>query len=97
MDDVWEMFRLIVAERKKREVDPTLEILKESLRLSLEDGGPPEAADKLGRMLEFFESLDAFYERADHLSTSSLKSIMKAGDVLGTRFLGAHDEDSRQA
>jgi DNA-binding transcriptional regulator GbsR (MarR family) len=87
MDDVWEMFRLIVAERKKREVDPTLRILEESQRLSIEDGAPPEVAEKLGRMLEFFESIDSFYERADRLSTTSLKSIMKAGDVLSANFL----------
>lgn len=96
MDDVWEMFRLIVAERKKREVDPTLRILKESQRQSLEDGAPPEVADKLGRMLEFFESIDSFYERANRLSTTSLKSIMNAGDVLSTRFLASKGSNQKE-
>ncbi len=96
MDDVWEMFRLIVAERKKKEVDPTLEILKESRRLSLDNGAPPEIAAKLGSMLDFFESLDSFYDRASRLSTSNLRSIMKAGDVFGTRLLGDKEAQPKE-
>src|SRR2546430_11655359 len=29
MQDVWEMFRVIIEERKRREIDPTLAILRE--------------------------------------------------------------------
>jgi len=29
MHDVWEMFRVILEERKRREIDPTLAILRE--------------------------------------------------------------------
>src|SRR6266487_5221411 len=31
MKDVWEMFRLVLDERKKREIDPTLEVLRECI------------------------------------------------------------------
>src|SRR5258706_3500813 len=31
MKDVWEMFRIIVDERKKREADPTLSMLRDTL------------------------------------------------------------------
>src|SRR5881275_241673 len=31
MKDVWEMFRLVLDERKKREIDPTLRLLRECL------------------------------------------------------------------
>jgi DNA-binding transcriptional regulator GbsR (MarR family) len=95
IDDVWEMFRLIVAERKKREIDPTLEILKESQRLSLESGAPSEVTGKLDSMLEFFEAIDSFYEKVDRLSTSNLQAIMKAGGDLGSRLLAGKDPESR--
>src|SRR5215207_3916088 len=29
MKDVWEMFRIILEERKRREIDPTLEVLRQ--------------------------------------------------------------------
>ena len=31
MKDVWEMFRIIVEERKRREFDPTVEVVRECL------------------------------------------------------------------
>jgi DNA-binding transcriptional regulator GbsR (MarR family) len=91
MDDVWEMFRQIVAQRKKREVDPTLEILRESERLSLENGALPEVTKKLGAMLEFFEALDSFYDKANRLNTPTLRAILKTGDDLRARLLGSKD------
>jgi DNA-binding transcriptional regulator GbsR (MarR family) len=92
MDDVWEMFRQIVAERKKREMDPTIEILREGQRISLEDGTLPEVTAKLNSMLQFFETIDSFYERASQLNTSALQTIMKTG--AGLRTLLAHNEDA---
>src|SRR5918992_4967574 len=41
MKDVWEMFRVIVEERKKREVDPTLDMLREVVA----EAKNPKAAD----------------------------------------------------
>ncbi len=95
IDDVWEMFRQIVAERKKREIDPTLQILKESQRLSMENDAPPEVTERLQSMLDLFESIDLFYDQAARLSTSSLRSIMKTGDELRARLLGGKDSRSK--
>src|SRR3954454_17708138 len=38
MKDVWEMFRLILDERKKRECDPTLALLRESVATAKKGG-----------------------------------------------------------
>src|SRR5882724_2041630 len=45
MKDVWEMFRIIVDERKRREVDPTLEVLRSCVD-DLAKAGAPEAYAK---------------------------------------------------
>src|SRR6266446_917472 len=37
MKDVWEMFRLVLDERKKREIDPTLEVLRECITEAKKD------------------------------------------------------------
>lgn len=93
--DVWEMFRQIVAERKKREVDPTLDILRQSERQSLENGTSPEVARRLHALLEFFEAIDAFYEQANRLSTETLREIMKTGQSM-QRWLPAGSNPGRK-
>src|SRR6187455_1351360 len=45
MKDVWEMFRVVMDERKKREFDPTLQLLRE---LNAEAKKSPAAAAKAG-------------------------------------------------
>src|SRR2546430_12458729 len=39
MHDVWEMFKIILEERKRREVDPTIAVLRECVEL-VEKGRP---------------------------------------------------------
>src|SRR5213596_3665144 len=57
MKDVWEMFRVILDERKKRETDPTLAMLRESLVEAKKNGVGADAytRDRLNDMLQFFE------------------------------------------
>ena len=43
MKDVWEMFRLVIEQRKRREIDPT----REMLRRCLADLDPKEAGGGL--------------------------------------------------
>src|SRR6266511_500698 len=55
MKDVWEMFRIIIDERKKREADPILNMLRDAVA----DARKPGAADaytreRLADMLQFF-------------------------------------------
>ena len=56
LKDVFEMFRIIMAERKRREIDPTIAILK-SCVAEAEKVGPSEAHTRkqLLAMQEFFE------------------------------------------
>ena len=46
MTDVGEMFRLIVEQRKRREVDPTMQLLRQCLE-QLEGGGDPYTRERL--------------------------------------------------
>lgn len=70
--DLWSMFRAIVRERLRREVEPMLAALHELRDLvpersaSLAAGARPEAptqADRLDAMLSFFQLLEAFAHR----------------------------------
>ena len=87
MKDVWEMFRIIVDERKKRETDPVLVMLREAAA----EAKKPGAADaytreRLGDMLHFFEQMTAWVEHTRKLPTPSVVRMVKAGDKIARMF-----------
>jgi DNA-binding transcriptional regulator GbsR (MarR family) len=78
MTDVWEMFRLIVEQRKKREIDPTLEMLRRSVKeLAGAEATDAVARDRLKAMLDFFESISGFYDELRHLPGGTLRSVAR--------------------
>lgn len=84
LKDVWDMFRIIVDERKKREADPTLAML----RSAVAEAKAPAAADaytraRLGEMLQFFELMTTWCEQSQKLPTPALIRMVKMGDKLG--------------
>jgi DNA-binding transcriptional regulator GbsR (MarR family) len=81
MQDVWEMVRVILDERKKREFDPTLAELRE-LTARAAESGPQDAHthERLAEMLSFFESVGAWYAQMRRLPTGSVIKFVKMGD-----------------
>ena len=74
LTDVWEMFQIILRERKRREVDPTLEFLREAVATSA--GSTDEyARERLTAMLAFFEDAAEAHEQ---LQRPQAKAAMKA-------------------
>src|SRR6266481_1570212 len=56
MKDVFEMFRVIARERKRREVDPTVQVLQQSIaEISKSKPSDPYIRDRLTDLLNFFE------------------------------------------
>lgn len=84
IDDVWEMFRQVLDERKRREMDPTLEILKEGVDLAKEEVEEDEAGRhtlrKLREMLEFFQSMSNLYDQTKNLPTPVIKRLARSTD-----------------
>src|SRR5438552_1003117 len=57
MKDVWEMFRVVLDERKKREIDPTLAMLRNCVAEAEKDKQTNEYTEqKLRDLAEFFET-----------------------------------------
>ena len=89
MKDVWEMFRIIVDERRKREAAPTLAMLRDAMT----DAKKPGAADaytreRLNDMLQFFELMTAWCEQTAKLPTPAVVRMVKLGDKIG-KLLGS--------
>jgi len=73
--DVWTLFRRILKERKRRELDPTLIVLERSVELVGED---PDLRAMRARMLElqrFFALIDLLAQRLLTLEPEHLKDL----------------------
>ena len=78
--DLWEMLMRIVAERKRREIDPTIALLAElAERLSKDKSAPPQLRERVTRMHEFISTLSGWYEQVRVLPKSTLVTLMKLG------------------
>jgi DNA-binding transcriptional regulator GbsR (MarR family) len=78
MKDLWEMFRLILDERKRREIDPTLAMLRECVTEAGE-GSPREryTHQRLSEMLDFIVTMSAFYDEFQNLPPTAARGIVK--------------------
>jgi len=80
--NVWEMFRWIMDYRKRREVDPTLNMLRETVA-ELEQGQEnAHTRDRLREMLDLFETADSLYAQAKNVPTHRIVSIARVGDIV---------------
>src|SRR5579859_6815741 len=63
LKDVWEMFRIIVDERKKREIDPTLRVIGECVQeLKAVPTGDAHTRERLESMLDFLTTMTGLFE-----------------------------------
>jgi DNA-binding transcriptional regulator GbsR (MarR family) len=77
LQDTWEMIRLILGERKRREIDPTLPVLEACLE-ECERSEPvdPQVRERLRNMLGLFHTMDAWYREIMSLSSVELKRLV---------------------
>lgn len=90
MKDVWEMFRMVLDERKKREIDPTTRMLRECIVEAEKDKETGEYTEqKLRDLQNFFETTTAWYLQVRQWPTSAMVKFVKLGDkVLKALGLG---------
>ena len=97
LQDVWEIFRIIIEERKKREIDPTLTVLRECAIEGAQDAALE--ADTLARIndvLAFMEMLSTTYGDYKHLPPPTLQRFLKMGGKVA-RLLGTDDTEGGHA
>jgi DNA-binding transcriptional regulator GbsR (MarR family) len=81
MKDPWEMFRVVLDERKRREIDPTLAMLRETVA-EMKSKGDKDVitAERLDALREFFEVTTSWYNMIRQWPTPVLIRFMKLGD-----------------
>src|SRR5438046_3000432 len=64
LKDVWEMFRVVLDERKKREIDPTLAMIRDCIADAAKDPNTERhTTEKLRDLAQFFETTTAWYDQ----------------------------------
>jgi DNA-binding transcriptional regulator GbsR (MarR family) len=87
MKDVFAMFRVIARERKKREIEPTLRVLRDCIDESSKSKSAPYTRERLAELLNFFEIATTAYDRMEKLPTPAVLKLAKLGDK-AFRLLG---------
>lgn len=81
--DPWDMVIAIVEERKRREIDPALAMVRSCAAQADADPATPKGAKlRIKAMLDLLSELDAFYTQVRRLSPPTLKRAVKMGDKL---------------
>jgi DNA-binding transcriptional regulator GbsR (MarR family) len=76
--DVWEMFQVILEGRRRREVDPTLAVLRECLA-EAETGKDGHARQRLAELLGFFELTLSWFEQVRRMPRQTLARFARMG------------------
>ena len=82
LGDVWEMFRLVMEGRRRREVEPTIRVLRECVAELQNESKSAPLKSRLSSMLDFLEVTDAWYLNIRKLPTSVLIKMFKMGGKL---------------
>ena len=76
------MFRWIVDYRKRREVDPTLSMLRETVAELEQSQEDTHTKGRLREMLDLFETADSLYAQAQNVPTHRIVGIARIADVV---------------
>jgi DNA-binding transcriptional regulator GbsR (MarR family) len=88
MKDPWEMFRIVLDERKRREIDPTLQVLQECIAEAEKDKETDEyTEERLKELRDFFETTTTWYLQLRQWPTQAVMKFVKLGDKV-SKLLG---------
>ena len=83
MKNVWDMFRIVLDERKRREIDPTVALLEECMaEAAREKDTDKYTEERLRELHRFFETTTAWYVQVAKLPASALVKFLSMGDKL---------------
>ena len=81
--DPWEVIRVIVEGRKRREIDPTLAFLRDCVtELETDAETPAEVRERIAGQLEFLETLTRWYDSIKGMLRKTLLKMMRLGQKI---------------
>ena len=79
LGSVWEIFRAVAAERRRREVEPTLSMLRHAQLETPSNPADRHAQRRMEEMYELAELANGWFDELQRLSPESLIQLMKLG------------------
>jgi DNA-binding transcriptional regulator GbsR (MarR family) len=86
LGDAWETLRIILDERKRREVDPMIERLRECMaEVEAEPAGRRDghAKQRLQELLKLLDTMSGWYQQVHRLPRSTIMKLVKLGARIG--------------
>lgn len=84
LKDVWQTFEILLDERKRREIDPTIKVLRETAAMLAEDKTTNDGytRERLNELLTFMESVDVWYGEVRRLPRNARVKLVSFGAKL---------------
>lgn len=87
--DLWTVLLTIVEGRKRREIDPTLTMLRQAkLEADTDDETPGDVKQRIVEVLDFIDNLTTWYDQVSRLSRGTLIKLMRLGARVSTFVKG---------
>jgi DNA-binding transcriptional regulator GbsR (MarR family) len=81
--DIWDVLATIMDGRKRREIDPTLQMLRDCAAESKSDAQTPEQVkERIASMLEFLEEMSGWYDQIRSMPRPTLLKLMRMGKTV---------------
>jgi DNA-binding transcriptional regulator GbsR (MarR family) len=85
--DTWQMLLTVIEGRKKREIDPIMSMLRQcEIDMQYDEVTPKVVKEQISEMLNFMDTLTAWYEQMRSLPSATLITLLKMGTKV-TKFL----------
>ena len=78
-DDVWAIFRTLANERRKREIDPTLSMLRDALMEQPSVAEDIHAQERMKQMHGFIELMTNWLDEVQKMDSATLARLMQMG------------------
>lgn len=90
LGSVWDIFKAVAAERRRREVEPTLSMLRQELLRTPASDEERHALARMREMYELAEQANQWFDELQRLSPESMRQLMRLGSQV-QKFLVAKD------
>ncbi len=89
-DDVWEIFRVLAEERRRREIEPTLSMLRTALLETPQSDAERHAQQRMREMHDLIDRLMSWFDDVQKLAPETAMQLMGMGSTV-TKVLELKD------
>lgn len=89
-EDVWSIFQTLAEQRRKREIEPTLSVLRDALLEPTEHAGDTHAQHRMQQMHDLIETTLGWFDELQRMERERLLELMRLGRKVG-KLLDARD------